>query len=168
MDDWLLAWSLTCYLYCILVLCVQASSRTPALTVRCGLADCIIGKVISPRWTTGQVSPNSFIILHCCGSEIRCLFDPQTHIFWELQFCEICGYKKRYRMTTNFFRPFLLLLFLDPGIRDPGSGMDKNRDSGVNIPDPQHCNSRPFALYPTTGTEGPACLEEQHPLLLSS
>ena len=33
-----------------------------------------------------------------------------------------------------FFRPSLLLLFLDPGseTRDPGSG--------INIPDPQHCN----------------------------
>jgi hypothetical protein len=33
---------------------------------------------------------------------------------------------------------------LDPGseIRDPGSGMGKNQDpgSGINIPDPQHCN----------------------------
>jgi hypothetical protein len=36
-------------------------------------------------------------------------------------------------MTTNFFQPSLLLLFLDPGsvIRDPGSG--------INIPDPPHC-----------------------------
>jgi hypothetical protein len=30
-------------------------------------------------------------------------------------------------MTTNFFSPSLLLLFLDPG-------------SGINIPDPQHCS----------------------------
>ncbi len=45
-------------------------------------------------------------------------------------------------MTTNFFHPSLLLLFLDPGsgIRDPGSKMGKNQDpgSGINIPDPQH------------------------------
>jgi hypothetical protein len=45
-------------------------------------------------------------------------------------------------MTTIFFRPSLLLLFLDPGsgIRNPGSGMGKNQDpgSGINIPDPQH------------------------------
>ncbi len=35
-----------------------------------------------------------------------------------------------------FFHPSLMLLFLDPG-----SGMDKNQDpeSGMNIPDPQHC-----------------------------
>ncbi len=35
-------------------------------------------------------------------------------------------------MTTNFFHPSLLLLFLDPasGIRDPGSGMCKNQDPG--------------------------------------
>jgi hypothetical protein len=41
-------------------------------------------------------------------------------------------------MTTNFFHPSLLLLFLDPG-----SGMGKNQDpgSGINIPDPQHCLS---------------------------
>ncbi len=39
-------------------------------------------------------------------------------------------------MTTNFFHPSLLMLFLDPG-----SGMGKNQDpgSGINIPDPQHC-----------------------------
>jgi hypothetical protein len=47
-------------------------------------------------------------------------------------------------MTTNFFHPSLLLLFLDPGagIRDPGSGMGKNQDPGseINIPDPQHCS----------------------------
>jgi hypothetical protein len=49
-------------------------------------------------------------------------------------------------MTTNFFYPSLLLLFLDPGsdIRDPGSGIGKNQDpgSGINIPDPQHCKKR--------------------------
>ncbi len=35
-------------------------------------------------------------------------------------------------MTTNFFHPSLLLLFLDPEseIRDPGSGMGKNQDPG--------------------------------------
>jgi hypothetical protein len=35
-------------------------------------------------------------------------------------------------MTTNFFHPSLLLLFLDPGseIRD------------INIPDPQHCGAQ--------------------------
>jgi hypothetical protein len=39
-------------------------------------------------------------------------------------------------MTTNFFTPLFLMLFLDPG-----SGMGKNQDpgSGINIPDPQHC-----------------------------
>ncbi len=37
-------------------------------------------------------------------------------------------------MATNFFSPSLLFL-------DPGSGMGKNQDpgSGINIPDPQHC-----------------------------
>jgi hypothetical protein len=38
--------------------------------------------------------------------------------------------------------PSLLVLLLYPGslIRDPGSGMDKNQDSGsgINISDPQH------------------------------
>jgi hypothetical protein len=40
-------------------------------------------------------------------------------------------------MTTNFFHPSLLLLFLDPGsgIRDPGSGMGKNKDTGSGIGD---------------------------------
>ncbi len=39
--------------------------------------------------------------------------------------------------TTYFFHPSLLLLFLDPG-----SGMGRNLDpeSGINIPDPQHCS----------------------------
>jgi hypothetical protein len=39
-------------------------------------------------------------------------------------------------MTTNFFPPVLLLLFLDPG-----SGMGKNQDpgSGTHTPDPQPC-----------------------------
>ncbi len=39
-------------------------------------------------------------------------------------------------ITTHFFHPSLLFLFLDPG-----SGMGKNQDpgSGINIPDPQHC-----------------------------
>jgi hypothetical protein len=38
-------------------------------------------------------------------------------------------------ITTHFFHPSLLFLFLDPG-----SGMGKNQDpgSGINIPDPQH------------------------------
>jgi hypothetical protein len=40
-----------------------------------------------------------------------------------VQFCEICGYKKS--LTKKIFHPSLLLLFLDPG-------------SGINIPDPQH------------------------------
>ncbi len=46
-------------------------------------------------------------------------------------------------MTTNFFHPSLLLLFLDPRseVRCLGSGMGKNQDpgSGINIPDSQHC-----------------------------
>ncbi len=43
------------------------------------------------------------------------------------QFCEICGYKKG--MTTDFFHPSLLLLFLDPWY-----GMGKNQD-------PEHSRS---------------------------
>jgi hypothetical protein len=41
-------------------------------------------------------------------------------------------------LTTNFFHPSFQLRFLDPG-----SGMGKNQDlgSGINIPDPQHCNN---------------------------
>ncbi len=36
-------------------------------------------------------------------------------------------------MTTNFFHPSLLLLFLDPRseIREPGSGIGKNQDPGL-------------------------------------
>jgi hypothetical protein len=38
---------------------------------------------------------------------------------------------------------------LDPGsgIRDPGSGMGENQDpgSGINIPDPQHCEKPSFS-----------------------
>ena len=39
-------------------------------------------------------------------------------------------------VTTNFFHPSLLLLFLDLG-----SWMGKNQDPGsrINIPNPQHC-----------------------------
>jgi hypothetical protein len=59
-----------------------------------------------------------------------------------LNFLKFVATKKG--VTTNFFYPSLLLLFLDPGfgIRDPGSGMGKNQDpgSGINIPDPQHCS----------------------------
>jgi hypothetical protein len=38
-----------------------------------------------------------------------------------------------------FFHPSRWLLFLDPG-----SGMDQNQDpeSGINIPDPQHCEKQ--------------------------
>jgi hypothetical protein len=46
-------------------------------------------------------------------------------------------------MTSNFFHPSVLLLFLDPrsGIQDPGSGMGKNQDLGfgINIPNLQYC-----------------------------
>jgi hypothetical protein len=51
-----------------------------------------------------------------------------------IQFCEICGYKKRY--DNKFFSPLSFLAVF-------GSGMGKNQDrgSGINIPDPQHwCN----------------------------
>jgi hypothetical protein len=41
------------------------------------------------------------------------------------QFCNICGYKKKYD-NKFFFRPSLLLLFLDPGWI-------------IIIPNPQHC-----------------------------
>ena len=47
-------------------------------------------------------------------------------------------------MTKKFYRPSLLLLFLDPG-----SGRGKNQDpgSGINIPDPQHCNDHTVTSY---------------------
>jgi hypothetical protein len=53
-------------------------------------------------------------------------------------------------LTTNFFSPLSFVAVFgsgirDPrsGIRDPGSGMGKNQDpgSGINIPDPPHCES---------------------------
>ncbi len=52
-------------------------------------------------------------------------------------------------LTTNFFTPLFCCCFWirDPksGIRDPGSGMGKNKDlgSGINIPDLQHCRESP-------------------------
>jgi hypothetical protein len=46
-------------------------------------------------------------------------------------------------MTTIFFHPSILFLFLDPR-----SGMGKNKDpgSGMNIPDPQHWLQIPITL----------------------
>jgi hypothetical protein len=43
-------------------------------------------------------------------------------------------------MTTNFFHPSLLWRFLDLGseIQDPGYGIGKKSESGINIPGPQH------------------------------
>ncbi len=61
-----------------------------------------------------------------------------------MQFCEICGYIKNYD-NNFFFTPLFCCCFwirdLGSEIRDPGSGMGKNQDpgSGINIPDPQHC-----------------------------
>jgi hypothetical protein len=52
-------------------------------------------------------------------------------------------------MTNNFFSPLSFVAVFGSGIRDPrseirdpGSGMGKNQDpgSGINIPDPQHCD----------------------------
>jgi hypothetical protein len=47
--------------------------------------------------------------------------------------------KKRYEKF--FFSPLSLIAVFGSGIRDPGFGMGKNQDpeSGINIPDPQHC-----------------------------
>ncbi len=46
--------------------------------------------------------------------------------------------------TTNFFHPSLLLLFLNPGIGVPRSGIrDEQKSesgSGINMPDPLHCD----------------------------
>ncbi len=43
--------------------------------------------------------------------------------FWKynIQFCEICGYKKS--MTTNILSPLSFVALFGFGIRDPGSGM---------------------------------------------
>jgi hypothetical protein len=47
-------------------------------------------------------------------------------------------------MTTNFFSLLSFVAVFGSGIRDPGSGMGKNQDlgSGINIPDPPHCEIR--------------------------
>jgi hypothetical protein len=41
----------------------------------------------------------------------------------------------------NFFSPLSFVAVFGSGIRDPGSGIGKNQDpgSGINIPDPPHC-----------------------------
>jgi hypothetical protein len=43
---------------------------------------------------------------------------------------------------TTIFSPLSFVAVFGSGIRDPGSGMCKNQDlgSGINIPDPQHCD----------------------------
>jgi hypothetical protein len=48
--------------------------------------------------------------------------------------------KKRY--DNNFVRPLSFVAVFGSGTGHPGSGMGKNQDpgSGINIPDPQHCN----------------------------
>jgi hypothetical protein len=49
-------------------------------------------------------------------------------------------------LTKIFFSPLSFVVVFGSGIRDPGSGMDKNQDpgSGINIPDPQHCLQVPI------------------------
>jgi hypothetical protein len=102
----------------------------------------------------------------CCGSgsRIRCLFESLMTIFCVkssiiickltqiffftsskikyftiLQFCDICDYKKG--RTTNFFYPFLLLPFLDPG-----SDMDINQDPGSVLRNKQTSRIRNIVL----------------------
>jgi hypothetical protein len=45
-------------------------------------------------------------------------------------------------LTKNFFSPLSFVAVFRSGIRNPGSGMGKNQDpgSGINIPDPHHCD----------------------------
>ena len=63
-------------------------------------------------------------------------------------------------MTTNFFHPSLLLLFLDPesGIQDPGSGIQdpgsKIRDPRSGIRDPRSGIREKLILYPWSGSMG--------------
>ncbi len=57
-----------------------------------------------------------------------------AHIFFFISFIFVIFVAAKKGRTANFFHPSLLLLFLDPG-----SGMDKNQVSGINIQDPQHC-----------------------------
>jgi hypothetical protein len=62
-----------------------------------------------------------------------------------LQFCEICGYKKRY--DKNFFSPLSFVPVFGSGIRDPGSEIrdpgwvkirirDKHPGSATQVPVP--------------------------------
>ncbi len=55
------------------------------------------------------------------------------------QFCEICGYIKRFDKKL-FFTP-LFCCCIGSGIRDPGwvKIRIQEQGSGINIPDPQHC-----------------------------
>jgi hypothetical protein len=52
-----------------------------------------------------------------------------------LQFCEICGYKKNY---DKFFAPLSFVADFGSGIRDPGCRGWVKSGSGIHIPDPQH------------------------------
>ncbi len=63
--------------------------------------------------------------------------------------------------ATNFFSLLSFLAVFGSGIRDLGSGMDKNQDSGlgINIPDPQHW----FRVCVTVGIQG--VLNSHHNLL---
>jgi hypothetical protein len=67
---------------------------------------------------------------------------PNLHLKNKIIYNFVKFVAKKKGLTTSFFHPSLLLLFLDPGseIRDP-EWVSKNQDpgSGTNIPDPQHC-----------------------------
>jgi hypothetical protein len=56
--------------------------------------------------------------------------------YWRHNIREIFCYKKPLKRAA----PSLLWRFLDLGseIQDPGYGMGKKSESGINIPDPQH------------------------------
>jgi hypothetical protein len=55
-----------------------------------------------------------------------------------IQFCEICGYKKWF--DKKKFSPLSFVAVFGSEIRDPGWVKIRigDRGSGINIPDPQH------------------------------
>jgi hypothetical protein len=79
-----------------------------------------LGKNFNNSW---KIGPNFFL------QHIK-----NTIIF---NFVKLVATKKG--MTTNFFSPLSSVAVFGFGIRDPGSEMGKNQDSGsgINIPDPQ-------------------------------
>jgi hypothetical protein len=84
-----------------------------------GLSDNFLGKNFNNSW---KIGPNFFL----------------QHIKNKIILSFVAT---KYGLTTKFFSPLSFVAVFGSGIRDPGSGMGKNQDpgSGINIPDPPHC-----------------------------